>query len=171
MICTLRYFRNEEQIWDTLGAGHSRSVCLRRTVRPLVFSWGLAVSYSSRSGLSSIFQPKRFYDRRPKEAGNKELKPVCSCSNRPCSRLPAAPLLLETSLEKTGGLLCSRCDVSLTNILTFGGKSLTSHRNVCVTAVVSGIINTAAVASACLNCCIVGNANMNEGQAIEGRGL
>lgn len=39
-----------------------KSVGLRNTVKPRVFSWGLAVLYSARSGLSSIFQPKRFYE-------------------------------------------------------------------------------------------------------------
>lgn len=37
-----------------------KPICLRNTVRPRVFAWGMAVLYSARCGLSSIFQPKRF---------------------------------------------------------------------------------------------------------------
>lgn len=72
------------------------SVCLSNMVRPCVFSWGLAVLYSARSGLSSIFQPKRFYESMIAARRRLEIRswhPSVLAGSRALLEAPCCPLV------------------------------------------------------------------------------
>lgn len=81
-----------------------KSICLRNTLRPRVFTWGLAVLYSTRSGLSSIFQPNRFNESMI--AARKRLQirswhPSALAGSRALLEAPCCPLVAANDTGNT----------------------------------------------------------------------